>query len=135
MISYFVFNTYMILPCCAGSSLNRVCASTNGFILLYGCFVPNTQPRVKALINVHGIDHKMLIIWIFLCQIKGTLAMNIMSSVLALTAIGYFCWELSKQLQDECHESKGQRDNYWNCVAATNQYKVCETAKYICGAI
>ncbi|XP_041962940.1 membrane-spanning 4-domains subfamily A member 12 [Alosa sapidissima] len=58
------------------------------------------------------------------CLIKGTLAMNIISSLLALAAIGYFCWELAKQLQDECIKPEsGYNSEYWNCEASVNGYK------------
>ncbi|XP_076136469.1 membrane-spanning 4-domains subfamily A member 4A [Alosa pseudoharengus] len=60
------------------------------------------------------------------CLIKGTLAMNIISSLLALAAIGYFCWELAKQLHDECikpEESGHYNFEYWNCEGSVNGYK------------
>lgn len=73
----------------------------------------------------------MFIIWVFYFQIKGTLALNIISSLLALTASGYFCWELTKRVHDYdvCQETS--RD-YSPCESAVSQHQVCEMTKHIC---
>lgn len=59
------------------------------------------------------------------CLIKGALAMNIISSLLALPAIGYICWELSKQIYEECYgngDDYPSRYNYWDCYRSIWQY-------------
>ncbi|XP_063054683.1 membrane-spanning 4-domains subfamily A member 4A [Engraulis encrasicolus] len=60
-------------------------------------------------------------------MIKGALAVNIVSCLLALPAVGYICLELSKQIYDECLERDRDRydygNNYWECFRAVRQYK------------
>ncbi|XP_012678323.1 membrane-spanning 4-domains subfamily A member 4A [Clupea harengus] len=58
-----------------------------------------------------------------ICLIKGTLAMNIISSLVALAGIGYFCMELAKQPEECKREEWDQNYRYWQCMASVNQYK------------
>lgn len=50
--------------------------------------------------------------------------MNIISSLVALAGIGYFCMELAKQ-PEECKREEWDRNHrYWQCMESVNQYKV-----------
>ncbi|XP_062394410.1 uncharacterized protein si:dkey-7j14.6 [Sardina pilchardus] len=55
--------------------------------------------------------------------IKGTLAMNIISSLLALAAIGYFCWELANQRHVECQNYQDGDRSYDRMFSACVQHK------------
>lgn len=59
------------------------------------------------------------------CLIKGTLAMSIISCVLALASVGYYCWELTNQLHPDqvCTLEGVNRSGYWQCYSSMSQYK------------